>query len=180
MTAFRWALLIAAGAWALLIVAVLSGGASAEPQADPVKQLEQWLWPPKVAPVPFPQARPVEAPQAAHEPTVVELPPVAMPQVESVPIAPPPAVERAPAPHHAAPVHEVRERVKARPKQTERAKPKLKPQAENGFCFFPISCSTVCSYARAGSNRRGTPCQNRLGLACIQSTCPDVLRKRRQ
>jgi outer membrane biosynthesis protein TonB len=115
----------------IVILLALACPAFAEPQADPVKQIEQWLWPPKMAPVPFPQARPVEAPQAAPEPTVVELPPVAMPQVESVQIAPAPAVEHAPAPHHVAPVHEMRERVKTRPKQTERAKPKATAQAKS-------------------------------------------------
>ena len=53
------------------------------------------------------------------------------------------------------------------------------PQADAGFCFFPISCAQVCEYARAGDDRRGTPCQNARGFACVKSTCPEVLKKKK-
>src|ERR1700687_155603 len=105
---------------------------------------------------------PVPVPAAPVPPPLVSVPNKSMPE-------PAPITKSAP---RAAP--------QAKPRQRREEQERVRPAPRMESCVFPISCSTVCSYARAGSNQRGTPCQNRLGLACIQSTCPEVLRGRKR
>ncbi len=135
----------------------------ASPSAERVR-LQQTLWP--YWQMTVPQVEPAEAP--AIVPPTIDL---ARP-VEVIPELTPPTAKA-----------ELPKAVASRPKPKPRddddrpmRKKQPAPQTEN--CFFPISCATVCSYARAGSSQRGTACQNRLGMACIRSTCPDVLRRR--
>lgn len=155
-----------------------------------------------VAPAPTPIERPYDLPDSGE--TIVPKPEVAAPPPEAAPVIPPavvwpkpdmiPDVPVAPAvmpsPQQQQPKidtpkprgrHE-RSREKEQSIQTrqQRQQQQKAPQPESGFCFFSISCSTVCEYARAGDNRRGTPCQNARGLACICSTCPEVLGQKRK
>lgn len=157
----------------LVAVLILMSTAAAEP-AWLCQNFPKWKMclPKTQASQPAPV--PVPAPQSRAKPEAAPAKPV-----ESAPAPPkvqPRSVERRPA-----------AKPKPKPRVEQRSQEPLsgggqrspaRPQADGGFCFFPISCATVCSYARAGDNRRGTECQNARGLACVRSTCPDVLRKR--
>lgn len=168
------------------IIALIPGSAFAETRSADIKA---WLC--KKVPhwsrcyVPLPSVKPVEiVPVPEPAPTVTPAPVWVWPDV---PKLEQPAEARrepqAPAAPAAAPKIETPKprALKTRQRREDDQEPQRRrqaPQAETGFCFFPISCSTVCEYARAGDNRRGTPCQNARGLACIRSTCPDVLKKK--
>lgn len=107
-------------------------------------------------------------------------PPDRLPQ----PQASPPVSEPAPATkatpearpsQRPAPAKARRQRSESEPerKRTQAAR----PQVDGGSCFFPVTCAYVCQQARAGDNRRGTPCQNAKGEACIRRLCPEILRR---
>ena len=155
----------------LIVFALSATPASAETSAA---DLQAWLC--RIAP-------------KAQRCRVVPLPPTKPPEPQPAPPAaskPAPAVT--PPPQQAQP-RATQGRQKGKPqRKVERPKTEQQPlsgggqrlpQADAGFCFFPISCAQVCEYARAGDDRRGTPCQNARGLACVRSTCPEVLRKKK-
>jgi hypothetical protein len=87
----------------IILVAFLSvPKARAEPKPDPLKQIEQWLWPPRnKPPVPVPTPRPAPAPVPPPEvleaipdpPPVVEPPPAPVPAPPKIE-APPPKIEK--------------------------------------------------------------------------------------
>ena len=166
----------------LIVFTLTAAPASAETSAV---DLQAWLC--RLAPkaqrcrVPIPPAKPIELPSQPKPPAVPQRqPPVAS---QSAPTVKPPPQQVAP--------RAAQGRQNGKPQwRQQQSKPKIEqqplsgggqqlPQVEGGFCFFPISCAQVCEYARAGDSRRGTSCQNARGLACVRSTCPEVLKKKR-
>jgi len=139
-------------------------------------------------PVPLPQARPVES-ELVREVAPVVAPVLQAPvvrEVETV-VQPVPRVQPSFDKRSGAepPKQADRSRLRERSEQeVHRRRLAVEREAqrrreiETGFCFFPISCAKVCEYARAGDSRRGTACQNARGLACVKSTCPEVLKKK--
>jgi hypothetical protein len=140
---------------------LLATSAQAETNQERVRN---WFRPPPTVPLPTPAPQPKAKPEI--KPTPVPESPKVVPKLK-----PPKQADRS----------KPRKKQQETPKQLEPLSgggQRSPPPETGGFCFFPISCATVCEYARAGDSRRGTACQNRLGMACVKSTCPDVLRKK--
>jgi hypothetical protein len=150
--------------------------------------------------IPLPQAKPVEIlPVPEVEPAPLPPPPVLVwpepPKFEAPPVSTPPPQAAPDLPKTQPsfdkrsgaepPKQADRSKLRERNEQAERRRRAVEQETQRqrelatGFCFFPITCAKVCEYARAGDNRRGTPCQNARGLACIRSTCPEVLNRKR-
>lgn len=144
--------------------------AAAEP--DIADRVLDYLYPHRVKRIPLPQPKPRES-----EPFVETLPPdFVTPDMIPPPVVPPQALPELPKVQPKTSPPKQADRSKPPPRKSPPPKQQLQPEA--GFCFFPLSCAQVCEYARAGDSRRGTSCQNARGLACVRSTCPEVLKKK--
>lgn len=190
-------------------VALIPVAGIAEPRSDLAERVLDYLYPHRVKPVPIPlpPTKPVEIAPVPEEPlpTATPAPKEVMPEQQSVPHGPnetQPASAEQERPARATPELPKAVPKLEPPKQADRSKTFRKeerqrsgtkqpqqeplsgggqrsPPTEADWCFFPITCAYVCERARAGDSRRGTACQNARGLACVKSTCPDVLKKKR-
>jgi len=159
--------LLAAGVALFIAVDI----AAAEPAREPTDlaiELQRWLWPPKVVPIPAPEPLPKDDP-----------PPVIIPdQIAPIVIVPVPVQPARPKPKPKP--RAVDDDDDERPARSRGQQPACKP--------ITVDCNTVCSYAGRFSlstlESMGlsfgycppTASQRAQGKACIRKQCPDVLK----